>query len=260
MSDFETDHDVTETLPPIHELTRAQRRVLGTLVEKAFTVPESYPMTLKGLTVGCNQKSNRDPVTSYTEDSVLDALDELRRMGLVAVVHTESGRTERYRHYTRKRFPFTEPQLAIVTELLLRGRQQLGELRARVSRMVPIESLEDLRKELESLCAQNYLHASGSLDRRGVEIDHAFYPSEEAAGRAALSPADDSPSAGRSREDEMFSRSPAVSAASRPETRDGLLEELRTRHQELETELQDLRQQLELVKDDLAQLRQSLGA
>ncbi|HEX6987701.1 MAG TPA: DUF480 domain-containing protein, partial [Planctomycetaceae bacterium] len=134
--------------PPVRELTRPQRRVLGTLLEKGFTTPDQYPLTVKACTTGCNQKNNRDPISNYSEDQVLEILDELQQLGLVGVVHTESGRTERYRHYMRKRFNFTEPQLAILTELLLRGRQSLGELRTRASRMVPIDSLEDLRREL----------------------------------------------------------------------------------------------------------------
>ncbi len=168
-----------ENAPPITELSKGQRRVLGTLLEKAYTTPEGYPLTLKSLTAGCNQKSNRHPMTDYSEDDVLEFIDQLREMGLVAVVHTESGRTERYRHYMRKRFTLTEPQLAILTELLLRGRQSVGDLRARASRMVAIESLDDLRKALRGLASQNYLQASGSLDRRGVEVDHNFYQAGE---------------------------------------------------------------------------------
>lgn len=165
--------------PPITELTKGQRRVLGTLLEKAYTTPEGYPLTLKSLTTGCNQKTNRHPMTDYSEDDVLEILDQLREMGLVAVVHTESGRTERFRHYMRKRFTLTEPQLAVLTELLLRGRQSVGDLRARASRMVPIDSLDDLREALRGLTAQKYLQASGQLDRRGVEVDHNFYGAAE---------------------------------------------------------------------------------
>jgi uncharacterized protein YceH (UPF0502 family) len=161
--------------PPITELSKGQRRVLGTLIEKAYTTPEGYPLTIKSLTTGCNQKSNRYPMTDYSEDDVLDVVDQLREMGLVAVVHTESGRTERYRHYMRKRFTLTEPQLAALTELLLRGRQSIGDLRSRASRMVAIESLDDLREALRGLASQNYIQANMSLDRRGVEIDHNFY-------------------------------------------------------------------------------------
>jgi uncharacterized protein YceH (UPF0502 family) len=165
--------------PPITELSKGQRRVLGTLLEKAFTTPEAYPLTVKALTSGCNQKSNRHPLTEYSEDDVLEVLDQLRELGLVAVVHTETGRTERFRHYMRKRFTLSEPQLAVLTELLLRGRQSVGDLRARASRMVSIESLDDLREALRGLMEQKFVQADGALERRGVEVDHSFYaPSE----------------------------------------------------------------------------------
>jgi uncharacterized protein YceH (UPF0502 family) len=100
-------------------------------------------------------------------------------MGLAAVVHTESGRTERFRHYMRKRFTLSEPQLAVLTELLLRGRQSIGDLRARASRMVPIESLDDLRVALKGLLEQKYVQANAALERRGVEVDHNFYAASE---------------------------------------------------------------------------------
>ena len=168
-----------ETAPAITELSKAQRRVIGVLLEKAFTTPDAYPLTLKAVTTGCNQKSNRDPVTNYSEDDVQQVLDELREMGLVGELHTEGGRTERYRHYMRQRFALSEPQLAILTELLLRGRQQLGELRTRAGRMVPIDSQDALRAELAGLQEMNLIQASAPLERRGAEVDHNVYRAGE---------------------------------------------------------------------------------
>ena len=176
MSDINAAAD---QLPPITVLSKSQRRVLGVLIEKGITTPEYYPLTLKALTTGCNQKNNRSPLTESSEDDVLRAVDQLREMGLAAVVHTESGRTERYRHYARKRFPFNEPQLAIMTELWLRGRQSVGDLRTRASRMHDIPTLEQLRDELKALQAQGYVQANGPLDVRGVEVDHNFHKPDE---------------------------------------------------------------------------------
>jgi len=163
----------------IRQLTRLQRRVLGTLVEKAFTTPDQYPMTVKGLMTGCNQKSNRDPVTEYSENEVSDALEQLRELGLVAEVFTDGGRTTRFRHYMRLKFDFSDAQLGIVCELLLRGRQQPGELRTRASRMVRVDSQETLRAELQGLLSKGFLQATGALERRGVEVDHTFYLPKE---------------------------------------------------------------------------------
>jgi uncharacterized protein len=175
---LDIDQDLDEK-PEVRELSAAQRRVLGVLLEKGFTTPEYYPMTLKALVAGCNQKSNRSPIANYDGDRVEDLVDEIRELGLIGVIHTQSGRTERYRHYMRKRYTFSEPQLAILTELMLRGRQTLGELRGRASRMVAIDDLGKLRAELQDLLDRGFVQASGSLERRGIEVDHAFYRSSE---------------------------------------------------------------------------------
>lgn len=174
----------------IRQLSRIQRRVLGVLMEKAFTTPEQYPMTLKAATTGCNQKNNRDPLSDYTEDQVADTLEQLRQLGLVAEVFTDGGRAPRYRHYMRHKFDFTETQYAVIAELLLRGRQQPGELRTRASRMVKIESQEQLKADLQSLQEKGFVQANGPLERRGIDVDHTFYGPKEghALQPAALEP------------------------------------------------------------------------
>jgi len=246
------------TGPPITELTKGQRRVLGTLIEKAYTTPEGYPLTIKALTTGCNQKSNRYPMTEYSEDDVLDVIDQLRELGLVAVVHTESGRTERYRHYMRKRFTLTEPQIAVLTELLLRGRQSVGDLRARASRMVAIESLDDLREALRGLLALHYLQTSGSLDRRGVEVDHNFYLPAENKKITAFDRDEaeaDEPEPPRAA---PIARPPVATPSSKPSGDSpgvlGALNAARTEHNELAARVESLEAELRRLKgvvDDL---------
>jgi len=168
------DHD-SQKSDHLPTFTAGQRRVLGVLIEKGLTTPEYYPMTLKALVAGCSQKSNRSPVAAYSPERVQDVLDELRAMGLVAEIHTESGRTARFRHHVRQNVRLTEPQLAILTELLLRGRQRLGELRTRASRMVPIERQDDLRDALGGLIERDMVRSNGPLERRGIEVDHCLY-------------------------------------------------------------------------------------
>jgi uncharacterized protein YceH (UPF0502 family) len=252
--------------PPITELTKGQRRVLGTLLEKAFTTPDVYPLTVKALTSGCNQKNNRHPLTDYSEDDVLEVLDQLRQLGLVAVVHTETGRTERFRHYMRKRFTFSEPQLAVITELLLRGRQSVGDLRARASRMVPIESLDDLRVALRGLSEQKYLQANGDLDRRGVEVDHNFYPAAEnkkLAWDAALEESDVGQGSGATSPARVAAPSHSAAAVAPPHHRPAAAElhqastaltQLREQNVELQGRIQSLEQEVARLKglvDDL---------
>ena len=242
---YETRLD--EDAPPVRELSKAQRRLLGVLVEKAFTTPDQYPLTLKAATSGANQKSNRDPVANYSENAVWDALDQLRELGLVAVVHPESGRTERFRHYMRKRFPFSEPQLAIMTELMLRGRQQLGELRSRASRMVSIESLDELRRELTGLQELGYVQASGSLERRGIEVDHTLYTNDE-----------------KNRLPEMLTPTVSETPEIFPDESKALPGAIAVDHSQeisqLREEVESLRNTVEELKDDLSDLRRSLGA
>lgn len=164
---------------PQHEqlapLSKKERRVLGTLIEKSLTTPEYYPLTIKALTTGCNQKSNRSPLSSYDEYDAEEILDGLRKRGLVAAVQTAGGRAERYRHLLRNHVGWKNSALAIMTELLLRGRQQLGELRSRANRMAPIDSLDLLREELQQLMKAGYVQSSGDLKRRGIEVDHHLY-------------------------------------------------------------------------------------
>lgn len=263
-----------DQLPPIKVLSKSQRRVLGVLIEKGITTPEYYPLTLKALTTGCNQKNNRSPLTESSEDDVSRAVDQLRDMGLAAVVHTESGRTERYRHYARKRFPFNEAQLAIMTELWLRGRQSVGDLRTRASRMHDIPTLEQLRDELKALQAQGYVQANGPLEVRGVEVDHNFYKPEEGKTLAmgnwtTTSDMETATGSGIFRRNstiplERFANSPVDSAEAISETRAAMLERMlvsmQTANSELSGRLAMAEQALAQLTDRFEALRRELGA
>ena len=242
----------TENAPAITELSKSQRRVLGVLVEKGLTTPDVYPLTLKAVTAGCNQKNNRDPITNYTEDQVYETLDQLREMGLVAFVHTESGRTERYRHYVRHRFTFTEPQIAVFAELLLRGRQQLGELRSRAGRMVPIESLDLLRTEVAGLESMNLVQATGPLERRGVEVDHTLYKAGEGKTLERRTDLPEEPLAPA--EDAEPARVSVPRAESRPAD-----DTLRRDHDELRREVATLRDEVRRLSEQVDELRRALG-
>jgi len=245
------------------ELTKPQRRVLGVLLEKAFTTPEYYPLTLKALTTGSNQKSNRSPTSSYSEDARSETLEELREMGLVGFVHTESGRSERYRHYMRHKFDFTERQLAVLTELLLRGRQQMGELRSRANRMVAIEGQTELREELRGLMELDLVRSSGALGKRGVEIDHSLYlPKEQQSNDLSQNVEPSS---------QQEAASPVVAEAvypvSQPPSRDDestvLLEEkieqLSEENRQRKSDLAELQNQLSDLTTQFENLRSELG-
>lgn len=235
---------------PLTELSRKQRRVLGVLLEKGFTTPDQYPLTLKAATTGCNQKNNRDPVTAYDEDTVADTMAELTKMGFVGVLHTESGRTERYRHYMRHRTDLSEQQLAVLTELLLRGKQQPGELRTRASRMVAIDSQEELRVALQGLMDLGIARANGSLERRGVEVDHALYPhNENHEALSVLGEETATPSESRA--------TPATRTAPVGSDRSSVLEQTVA---ELRTQVVELRDIVNRLQDEVSDLRRQLGA
>jgi len=250
--------------PPITSLTPAQRRVLGTMIEKALTVPESYPLTLKALTTGCNQKSARHPLTNYTEYEVENTLNSLREMGLAAVVHTELGRTERFRHYVRKRFSsLTEPQVAILAELLLRGRQPIGDLRSRAGRLAPegsLDTLEQLRAELSGLAAVKLVQSDGPFEMRGVDIDHNLYQANEGKRMAMRSlssqePAQDQTpqsapvaSAADNAEEQAENSSPAAGLAGRVTALETTCAALQVENKELRDEIAKLREAVEYLR------------
>lgn len=135
----------------MNTLTPHESRILGVLVEKALTTPAQYPMTLNGLLNGCNQKSNRDPVLSLSEDDILAAVDSLRVKGFIREVMLSGSRVEKFKQVAREALEIDTNQLVVLTELLLRGPQTLGEIRGRASRMTPLESTDIVRNILESL-------------------------------------------------------------------------------------------------------------
>ncbi|MFG0332895.1 MAG: DUF480 domain-containing protein, partial [Maioricimonas sp. JB049] len=170
----------------------------------------------------------------------------------------------------RKRFTFTEPQLAIITELLLRGRQQLCELRSRASRMVAIDSLDQLRTELSGLLEQGYIQASGRLERRGVEVDHTFYLPNEGRELAEL-PAESAPPAAPPAAAASPSTPPtpapqAPPAALAPEvterlaTIERLCEELRREKLSMAEEIETINSRLDELASSVDDLRRDLGA
>jgi uncharacterized protein YceH (UPF0502 family) len=133
------------------ELTTDECRVLGVLVEKAFTTPDQYPLTLNAVVNGCNQKNNRDPITSIDETRAFDALESLRAKKLVIRADMAGSRVNKYKHAANDVLHVRAGELAVLAELLLRGPQTLGEIRGRASRMHPLDSLETAKNMLEAL-------------------------------------------------------------------------------------------------------------
>lgn len=158
-------------------LTSRQRRVFGVLIEKAKTTPDAYPMTINGLVAGCNQKSNREPQMNLSAEDVEQVLDELRGLGAVTEVQG-SGRVAKYRHHAYEWLGVEKTELAVMTELLLRGEQTLGELRGRAARMEPIADLAALKPVVDSLTRRG-LMVELTPPGRGQMVSHALYKERE---------------------------------------------------------------------------------
>ena len=128
-----------------------EARTLGVLVEKAFTTPDQYPLSLNATTNACNQKSNRDPVVDFSEAEVRIALQGLRMKGLAGQSVPAGSRVERWRHNASETLGLGDRELAVLAELLLRGPQTAGELRTRAKRMRDLPDLDALERCLEAL-------------------------------------------------------------------------------------------------------------
>ncbi len=165
--------------PRWQPLDRIERRVLGVLVEKAKTTPDNYPLSLNALVNGCNQKSNRFPQMQLDEEHVDDAIENLRKIGAVATIQGD-GRVDKFRHLAYDWLGVDKRELAVMAELLLRGAQTIGELRARASRMEPIPGLAELRPLVESL-RQKKLIILLTPPGRGCVLTHALYQEQELA-------------------------------------------------------------------------------
>jgi uncharacterized protein YceH (UPF0502 family) len=158
-------------------LSSRQRRVLGVLIEKAKTTPDAYPMTVNALVSGSNQKNNREPQTSYTPEEIEQALEELRAIGVVTEVQG-SGRVPKYRHHAYEWLGVEKTELAVMTELLLRGEQTLGELRGRAARMEPIADMAALKPVVDGLVKKG-LMIELTGPGRGQVVSHGLYKERE---------------------------------------------------------------------------------
>lgn len=132
-------------------LNAVEARVIGSLMEKQITTPEYYPLTLNALVNACNQLSNREPVVSYDEKTVVRALDSLREKQLVWMVTGAGSRVPKYEHRLTEALNLAEQEAAALCVLMLRGPQTVGEIRGRTARMYEFKELEEVEMTLQSL-------------------------------------------------------------------------------------------------------------
>jgi uncharacterized protein len=137
------------------DLSAAEIRVLGSLVEKQLTTPQQYPLTLNALTLACSQSSNRDPVVDYDEATTEAAVTSVKTRGMARFVHPSHGRSAlRYAHTLDEVLGLDTRPLALLAVMMLRGPQTLGELRTRTERMVRFSDLHEVQAELDALATR----------------------------------------------------------------------------------------------------------
>lgn len=137
------------------EMNEIEARIVGCLVEKQLTTPEYYPLTLNALVAACNQKTNRDPVTNYSEAEIERALDDLRDKNIVYVFYGSSSRVPKYKHMLPSVYELDEKETALVSVLMLRGAQTVGELNQRTGRLYEFSGLQEIGDTLDSLAKRD---------------------------------------------------------------------------------------------------------
>ena len=214
------------------ELTATAVRILGCLIEKEMTTPDYYPLTLNALISACNQKSNRAPVLSLDQASVEEGLRGLQGKGFVQVTLAAGSRVPKYLHTFLNTYDLENRDMAVLCELMLRGPQTVGEIRAHAERITPFESLEEVDRILQTLMAQEPPLAlklerePGRKERRYMHL----LSGSPAAPRGGL----------------------IIPKGERP------LHDAEARIKMLEEDLRRLRDELEEMKKDVAELRSLL--
>jgi uncharacterized protein len=255
-------------------LSSMDRRVIGVLAEKAKTTPDIYPMSLNAICTGCNQKSNRSPLVQFEPNEVEESLDRLRELGAVGMVEGY-GRVQKYRHYLYEWLGVDKVELAVMTELLLRGDQTVGDLRGRAARMEPLPDLAALRTVLDSLKTKGLVIAL-TPEGRGHVVTHALYKPREieslkakyAAGGGIASSDDEvthesipasTPPRGAVESSAVRPSAPAGRESGDVSALQREVASLRQQVAQLRQELDEMRDAQSRTADELRSLREALG-
>ena len=161
------------------QLTPTQARLIGVLLEKEVTTPDQYPLSLNGLTLGCNQKSNRNPVMILSESDVQLGVDELKDKKLIFEQTSIGSRVAKFKHrFCNTQFSdlkFSRQQLAIVCAMLLRGPQTPSELKTRTNRLAEFDNVEEVEATLNKLYDLNDEQLVVKLDREPVNVTFVMH-------------------------------------------------------------------------------------
>jgi uncharacterized protein YceH (UPF0502 family) len=207
-------------------------RVVAALVEKQRTTPDQYPLTLNSLRLACNQSTNREPVVDYDEPTVKAALERLGARKWTTLASWSTARSVKYKHLLDQALGLSNPQLALLTVMMLRGPQTPGELRQRSERIHRFDAGDEVERTLDELIERELVTAlARQPGERGQRYAHRLSEGEEEA--AAAAPAASAP----------------ASAAAAPASAPG--DGLAARLERLEGEVAALREQLRALRSDL---------
>jgi uncharacterized protein YceH (UPF0502 family) len=219
----------------VHDLSPEELRVLGCLLEKQRTTPDTYPLSLNALRAACNQSTNRDPVVQYDETTIRDALDRLRRRGFTRLTSYHGSRAAKYRHLLDEALSISPEEQAVLAVMMLRGPQTPGELLQRTERLFHFPDSTALHAVLERLIEREL---AARYDRRPGQREERYGHLLGAdADEPATAPAPPPPA----------SPTPAAPTPAAPPAADA------DRLDRLERELAELRA-------EVAALREELGA
>ena len=213
------------------DLDPVEVRILGCLIEKQRTTPDTYPLSLNALRLACNQTTNRDPVVQYDETTIREALHKLSKRRYSRLASGHSSRAYKFRHLLDEALGLDDEELAVLAVLMLRGPQTPGELKQRTERMQGFASLDALADVLDRLVERELVL---QLARRPGQKEERFMHrlSEEAENAPAVEPAPE----------------PVVAA----QPRSGRIERV-------ESELAELRAEVVRLSEQVSELRSELG-
>jgi uncharacterized protein YceH (UPF0502 family) len=219
------------------DLDPVEVRILGCLIEKQRTTPDTYPLSLNSLRLACNQTTNRDPVVQYDESTIREALHRLSQRRFTRLASGHTSRAYKFRHLLDEALGLDPAELAVLAVLLLRGPQTPGELKQRTERMQGFPDLAAVQDVLDSLVERELVLR---LARRPGQKEERYMHrlSEEAEGAAPV---------------EAPEPAPVVAAPPRAPAISGRVEEL-------ESEVAALREDVTSLRSELAALRAELGA
>lgn len=174
-------------------LNATEVRVLGTLIEKSKTTPEYYPMTINALTVACNQKTSRNPVTAYSEQEVAQAISSLKGKSLIATAVGGGSRTVKYKHNIGTVYDLSDADIAVICLLMLRGAQTPGELNTNSSRIYEFRDLAEVLHVLSTLSDSDPAFVKEQVRRPGQKENRFIQLLGETAEVELEEPSEGSP-------------------------------------------------------------------